>query len=400
MARNITIERLDKTPIERQQIEIVERKGIGHPDSLIDGIMENISCELSKYYLHEFGRILHHNVDKGQIVGGEAFPEFGGGRLTRPIYILLTGRATSEVDGRVKVPVGNIALKAAKEYLKKSVRFLDLDFDTVIDTRIARGSIDLLDVFSRGKVPLANDTSFGIGFAPYSETEKISLETERMLNAADYKKKYPAVGEDIKVMALRDGDTIKLTVAIAFVSKFIEHIDDYKKLKESVTQDIISNAKRFTKRNVEVYINTADNYEKACVYITVTGLSCECGDDGSVGRGNRVNGLITPGRPMSLEAAAGKNPVNHVGKMYNVLANEMAHDIVKLYPEIQECHVRLLSQIGKPIDQPKSASIQIVLDDNGKLAAMKEKVNYVVDGWLEDITGITAMIVEGKANVF
>ena len=62
--------------------------------------------------------------------------------------------------------------------------------------------------------------------------------------------------------------------------------------------------------------------DESGIYLTVTGLSAEQGDDGEVGRGNRVNGLITPSRAMSLEAAAGKNAVAHVGKLYNLWRTE------------------------------------------------------------------------------
>ena len=98
-------------------------------------------------------------------------------------------------------------------------------------------------------------------------------------------------------------------------------------------------------------------------YLTVTGTSAEMGDDGSVGRGNRANGLITPNRPMSMEATSGKNPLNHVGKIYNLLSNRMAEDIVKEVEGVQQVHIMILSQIGKPIDHPKAASAQIILKD-------------------------------------
>ena len=93
--KNITIMKSNKTPLYKQEIEYVERKGRGHPDSLIDGIVENASIELSKWYLDNFGIVLHHNVDKGLIVGGESKVEFGKGIITRPIEVIIAGRATS-----------------------------------------------------------------------------------------------------------------------------------------------------------------------------------------------------------------------------------------------------------------------------------------------------------------
>ena len=48
MARNIVIEHLSTKHIEKQDIEIVERKGIGHPDSIADGLAESVSRSLCK----------------------------------------------------------------------------------------------------------------------------------------------------------------------------------------------------------------------------------------------------------------------------------------------------------------------------------------------------------------
>jgi S-adenosylmethionine synthetase len=148
---------------------------------------------------------------------------------------------------------------------------------------------------------------------------------------------------------------------------------------------------------IDVFVNTADDIERKSVYITLTGTSAEMGDDGSVGRGNRVNGLITPFRGMSLEAAAGKNPVNHVGKIYSVLATHIAEQVVEEYEDIEDVNVTLLSQIGKPIDQPKVASASIISKDYD---TVKDKVKYIIDKNLEEITETTNRIVFGQVRVF
>jgi len=398
--RNIVIEKQHALPMEKRPIEFVERKGLGHPDTLIEGIVERVSRELCKQYIDEFGKIMHHNVDKWQICGGATDVEYGGGVFLKPIYILLSGRATSEVDGK-KIPATEIAINAAKSYLKENTRYLDVEKDVLFDSKISQGSRDLIDLFLRAPpIPLANDTSFGVGFAPYSETERLVLETERLLNSREYKASNPEVGEDIKVMAVREGDKIRLTIACAFVSRHLSDLADYIEKKKRLESNVLAHARKITKREVEVFVNTADDYKRGSVYFTLTGLSCEMGDDGSVGRGNRVSGLITPGRPMSLEAAAGKNPVNHVGKIYNVLAHRMARDIVELYPEIEECSVTLLSQIGKPIDQPKAASVSLLMKEGERIEKIRSKVHGVVDGWLEDAATVTEMILSGEATLF
>ncbi|MBU0532239.1 methionine adenosyltransferase [Candidatus Micrarchaeota archaeon] len=399
MERNIVIEKGRYVPVKDREVELVERKGIGHPDSLIDGIMEEISKELSKAYLEEFGKILHHNVDKGQICGGGTRVEFGGGSFTKPIYILLTGRATEEAEGKT-IPVQHIAQSTAHNYLKKAVPPLDVCCDVEIESRISAGSADLVELFLRGpKIPYANDTSFGTGFAPFTDLEKIVLAAETHLNSPEYKAVHPEVGTDIKVMGLREGNKIRLTIACAFVSRHIQSMDQYVECRERVRQDAIATAKKITDMEVDVFVNTGDSVENNSVYITLTGTSAEMGDDGSVGRGNRVNGLITPFRSMTLEAAAGKNPVNHVGKIYSVLATEMASSISKEHPELEDITITLLSQIGKPIDQPKVASVNLICGESD-FERLRTTIRRDVDSRLENITEITNQIVHSKVPLF
>ena len=87
MAKNIIVEKIAYTPIEKQMVELVERKGIGHPDSIADGLSESVSRALCKMYLERYDRVLHHNTDETQIVGGQSAPRFGGGDVLEPVYI-------------------------------------------------------------------------------------------------------------------------------------------------------------------------------------------------------------------------------------------------------------------------------------------------------------------------
>ena len=401
--RNIIVKELIQKPIEEQEVEIVERKGIGHPDSISDGIAESVSRALCLAYMEKFnGKIMHHNTDEVQITAGESDPHFGGGQIIKPIDILLTGRGVSEIDGN-KIGIDRIAITAAKEYLKENIINLDVESSAVVECKIGSGSGDLVDVFKRDGMPSSNDTSFGVGFAPFSETEKIVMATEELLNSKKFKKRYPQVGEDIKVMGLRENSKIILTTAVAMVSKFVDGRTTYLNVKDEI-QDIITDlALKKTDREVETFINTGDNNssdtEKG-YYLTVTGTSAEMGDDGSVGRGNRANGLITPNRPMSMEATSGKNPINHVGKIYNLLSNKMAQDISKEIEEVKQVHIMLLSQIGKPIDHPKAASAQIIVEDGSNIESVNKDVEGIMNNWLEDIGKITEMMVECKIRTF
>jgi S-adenosylmethionine synthetase len=398
--RNIQIEALNQIPLEQQRIELVERKCLGHPDSLADGIAESISQALCKTYLEEFGVVLHHNTDQGEVVAGESSPKFGGGRMIRPIFILIDGRATKQFNG-VTIPTDAVAVEATNSYIHKILPDLNINRDLMIDCRLGTGSTDLRDVFRpcNGRIPRANDTSFGVGHAPFSEVETI------IRNSADFidtklRKKYPAIGQDIKIMGLRDRNTITLTIACAIVDRYCADIREYQEYMELLKEQISAVAKKKTERKVIVHVNTADDIRKKSVFLTVTGTSAEMGDDGSVGRGNRCNGLITPNRPMSMEATSGKNPINHIGKMYNLLSTQIAQDCVRKVDGIEEMYVRLLSQIGKPIDKPLVASIQVLPASGVKLKDINNDIYCIVDDQLANVTSITEKAIAGKLRTF
>ncbi len=398
MARNIQVEPLRTMHIEDQTVELVERKGLGHPDSMADGISESVSQALCRMYLDEYNRILHHNTDETQIVGGGSEPKFGGGRVTSPIYILLVGRATTEVNGE-KLPFRQTAIDAGKKYVGSIAAHLDVDKDVEFDCKIGQGSIDLRGVFDQKSV-LSNDTSFGVGFAPFSDTERLVLESEKFLTLK-LKRKLPALGEDVKVMGFRSGDKIRLTVAAALVDSEVDDADEYANVCAQIRDKLMDQATKLTRREVIIDVNTADDPELGRFYLTCTGLSMEAGDDGSVGRGNRANGLITPCRPMSLEASAGKNPINHVGKIYNIVGNQIANDIIReTGGNVKEVHVRILSQIGKPVDEPQVASLQILPADGVKLAQVKGKAEAVAQHWFDEIPSIPQKLLTGKITVF
>jgi S-adenosylmethionine synthetase len=398
LPRNITVEELVHTPIEEQGTEIVERKGVGHPDSMMDGIAEAVSRALCQMYIDRFGRILHHNTDQGEIVGGQSAPKFGGGIVLEPANVILVGRATTTVNNE-RLPYRSVAVEAARDHIRKTCTHLDVLSDVMIDCKIGQGSVDLRGLYDTQK-QLANDTSFGVGFAPFSQTENLVLKTEELINGP-LKKDLKEVGQDIKVMGVRKGDVIRLTIAAAMVDRYIPDKDHYRNVIEELREHVLKNAEKYTKRQVKVDINTGDNYDAGIYYLTVTGLSWENGDDGSVGRGNRVSGLITPYRPMSMEAAAGKNPVTHVGKLYNLLSFDIADRIVKENEgRVQEVWVRIVSQIGKPIDEPQAATAQIIPEKGTTLASIKKDAEGVIDEELSKIYKLTDRIVAGKARTF
>jgi len=389
--RNIYVEFPDEKPLSKQDVELVERKGIGHPDSICDGLAEAVSRALSNEYLRRYGCIMHHNTDQVELVGGRSNPRWGAGEIISPAYVILSGRATTELGGEL-VPVGEIAVKAAREYLRKTFPYMDVDNTVTVDQRIGMGSSDLRSVFGRKGIPKANDTSFGVSFAPFTLTEQLTYEVEMYMNGK-MKKKVKASGQDIKVMGERNKDKIILTICNAMISRHIKNIKDYANIIEEETDLVKDFVASITDKPVNVEINTGDDLDNESVFLTVSGTSAEQGDDGSVGRGNRANGLITPYRPMSMEATAGKNPVNHVGKLYNLLSKEIANEIAKEGAE--QVYVRLLSQIGHPIDQPLCADVQVIGPEK-----LRNKAMQVTDYWLEHVEDMTKSCVSGKAMTF
>jgi len=400
MDRNIQVSRLDRQAVEDQEVEIVERKGIGHPDSICDGIAESVSRALSQLYLDRVGKVLHYNTDETQLVAGRAAPAYGGGEVVEPIYVLIVGRATKEYEGE-QLPVDSTALAAARDYLAEAIPELEYGTDVVVDVKLGEGSGDLQDVFGEEtqQVPMANDTSFGVGHAPLTETETIVREAERALNGR-YHDEHPELGPDVKIMGKREGDRIDITVAAAMVDRYVDGLDEYDAAVDDVREFVTGLAEDHTDREVHVDVNTADDYDEGSVYLTVTGTSAEQGDDGSVGRGNRANGLITPNRPMSMEATSGKNPVNHIGKIYNLLSTRIAESVTDEVDGIRDLQVRLLSQIGRPIDEPHVADAQLVTEEGVALGDIEAEVLEIVDRELADVTDVTRSVIDGDVSTF
>jgi len=234
--KNINVQESRYQDVDSLEVELVERKGTGHPDFVADSASEEASRELSLYYLKKFGTILHHNLDKTLLVGGQASPRFGGGEVIHPIYIVVSGRATTEVktqDGSESVPIGRIVIESVRNWLKENFRYLNPDRHVIIDYKIGKGSTDLVGIFNNRKsAPLSNDTSFGVGFAPFSTLENLVFETERTLNGKEFKSKVPEVGEDVKVMGLRKGKEIDVTIAMAVISSLVGDPNHYMAVKE------------------------------------------------------------------------------------------------------------------------------------------------------------------------
>jgi len=400
--RNILVDCLKQTPLEQQKLEIVERKGLGHPDCICDAIMDRVSVRLSQEYMKKIGAIMHHNIDKSLLAAGEAETRFGGGEVKKPMLLVIGDRATFEAGG-VKIPVEEIAIRTAKEWFKENLRFVDPEEHVRYQVELKPGHPELTDIFKRkGKVLGANDTSAAVGYAPVTRTEQIVLKTEKYVNSPEFKKKFPESGEDVKVMAFRKNNELRLTISMALVDRFVNSEADYFKKKAVLLEEINRFVKESTDfERVAVDLNTLDVKGRGIggVYLTVLGTSAEAGDSGQVGRGNRTNGVIPLNRPFCSEAAAGKNPVSHVGKIYNTLTHKIASEVYHKVSGLEEVYIWLLSQIGKPIDEPAVAAAQVVMKANNSFESVKRQIEEVVNHELENIDKFTEELAKGKIPI-
>ncbi len=398
----IVVESLSGRTVTEQRVEVVERKGIGHPDTICDSIMESISVALSQAYLREFGAVLHHNIDKGLLAAGQVEKDFGGGRVLRPMELTIGDRATFAAAGRT-VPVADIAVECARGWLKHHLRHVDPVRHLDIRVMLAPGSAELTDIFARpGAVRAANDTSAAIGYWPPSPTERAVLDLEHHLNSSGFKACFPETGEDVKVMGLRQGDALELTVAMPLLAAHIGSEAAYFARKEAVgaaMEDFARGVEGFSRVTIRHNALDMPGRGQGGVYLSLLGTSAEDADSGQVGRGNRVNGIIALNRPLGAEAVAGKNPVSHVGKIYNVLAHELAREIQENVAGIREAYVLLLSQIGAPVDRPRMAAAQLLLQDGVELEEVRARVEQRIGQALARMGAFCTELSAGKYPV-
>jgi len=378
----------------------VERKGLGHPDTVCDLVMEKISQALSKAYMERFGRVLHHNCDKGLLVAGQVERRYGGGRVLEPMRLIIGDRATVTTG----VGVREIAIETAKAWFRERLPEVDPDRHLTYQVELKQGSEQLAGIFLDQKAILrSNDTSAATGYAPLSETERLVLETESFLNGPEFKAQYPETGRDVKVMGVRNGRSLSLTVAMPFLDRYVDSEATYFRRKREVHEVLVSHLGPRLKalEGVTVDMNALDRQGIGLsgMYLSVLGTSAEDADSGEVGRGNQVNGIIALNRPRGSEAAAGKNPVSHVGKIYNVLSHLLADKLYREVRGLQEVVVWLCSRIGDPVDQPQMTSVQVKLQSEAKLVDVVEPIRQLVTRELSQMTFFCRELAMGKYPV-
>lgn len=398
----IQVLKSSRDPIAAGPIEVVERKGIGHPDTICDAAMERVALALTRTYRATCGRVLHFNVDKGLLVAGQVDCRPGGGRVIEPMRLVIGDRATFEWR-RKRLPIEDIAVQAVHEWFKGHLRHVNPLEHVRCQVELRPGSAELQTVIERDGQPAANDTSAAVGYAPLSPIERLVLGLERFLNGEAFKKAFPETGEDVKVLAIRAGADVHVTVAMPLLASAIRSEAEYFARKAAV----LGAMRGFVRQeaspalSVQVGLNTLDRHGAgvAGMYLSLLGTSAEAGDSGEVGRGNRVCGVISLGRPASAEAAAGKNPVAHVGKIYTVLAQVLAERIYREVRGLREVTVWLTSEIGRPISSPRSAAVELSLNRGVPLASVEPQVRRRVRRALADLGPFCEALGRGQYEV-
>lgn len=368
-------------------VEFVERKGTGHPDTICDHLAEDLARTLASNYLEYTGQVQHFNVDKAVLAAGAVDIGFGGGAHLKPSRLVLVGKADSTGEWQPDPEA------LAETYRNKLLEILpDADPKAfTVEVWLNQSSVDLKNVVTNSaETPLANDTSFAAVSLPRSPLEEMVLRLEKHLNHEDYRSRVP-VGRDIKVMGSRIHEETTVTIAIPVLAGAVANraeydavIDDVKRTASAIAADTYGGS-------VRVAVNQADSADSP--YLTLSGTSAEAGDDGQVGRGNRFGGLITPYRPMSLEAAAGKNPAAHVGKTYHAVAADISSRLIAETP-VTEATIRLLSSIGHPVTEPQATHVEVVGDhDEADVAA-------IVKECLEDWRGVLDRLIAGDYEIY
>lgn len=383
--------------------EVVERKGRGHPDTICDLLAERISHDLAQYYQKECGRVLHYNVDKALLVGGVVEPHFGGGKIVEPVKFYLGGQAIASANG-MRFDLDGVVEGSIASWLSSNLRFLRLGENLVWKNEVKPGSAILNGVEERA---VSNDTSVGVGHWPPSNLEAMTLAVEEYMNAPVFKARYPETGEDIKVMAIRQGKSVDITIACAMVDRFIAGVDDYMEKKNAIQNDVSAFLKeKYHHYHVSLSLNALDDPARGedGLYLTVTGLSCEGGDSGQVGRGNRVNGLISFMRLQTMEAWAGKNSRTHVGRIYSFAAQALARKLAEEIPGISDATVMLAGKIGAPVNRPPHvfADLKMWGHNHTMFRDQAEKIlkNAIEDGAIFQPEALDIVGLEEEKQVF
>lgn len=370
--------------------EVVERKGLGHPDTLVDGIAEFSEIQYAKHCLERFGAIPHHNLDKAMLLGGLCLQQFGGNDFQSPLRMMFMGRASKSFGGE-EIPLADIQDGAARTYLQRVMPHLDTSDPRVYGAESLtsdhstrpfwfspRSAEDLPEYTT--DMPRANDTATMISYWPLTDTERLTIDLEGYFYSDDEHgmpvPRFDFVGQDIKVMSVRNGNTITSTLAIPQVTTHTADAKEYfdrEKYLEDVLHEYAQN-KIGDIAIVQVVVNTQTKGPNPRPYL-VTGGSCtDFGEEGAVGRGNKTHGIISSFRPNTMEAPHGKNPTYFVGKLLGYQADLIAKTVYETLGA--KCQVVLQANLGDELFDPSKIIVSTDRDVD------RRDVEAVVSGCL------------------
>lgn len=384
------------SPVDARPFEFVERKGRGHPDTLVDAIADEISRRYSRYCLEKFGAICNHWIDKCILIGGESRFEFGQSAMLQPIRLIVIGKATTAV-GRSVVPLEEIAREGAIAVIEQVVASFDKDHDLKVEVRTndyqgagrpAAWYKPSVVQRSPSREDLANDAVICAGFAPFSATEEVTFRLAEMFFDDRMRRLRPYIGSDIKVLSQRIGEQLDITACVPFVARETSSRAFYDERLEEIREDMILAAgeilsSRGRSCHVRVHLNTRD--DEQTVYMSHYGSCLDTGDVGAVGRGNRGSGLITPARPMSIEAPSGKNPKYHSGKILDIAAFNLAREIAAATGRTAE--VIISTQTGLPLANPFAVVVHLEGEVGDDLEGRVKEIGRSALSSIQEITG-------------
>lgn len=378
---------------DKADYEVVERKFRGHPDSLADMVAQRFS----QLYIQETWRLFPELKNK-------AFPNFSADKVTlsgattkydakkvevlKPVNALLIGKITKNV-GKVSINVDLIFKKAINDILFKALGHRD--FAPFIKRDIYAATLAGTDHNSAFYDPqstkdlikiirsetFANDTVYVVAYAPLSLTEKLSISIENITDSPEFKKLFPEIGSDIKVMIRRRKRTFDITMCLPVFPEKVDKIFLYDSIVKNATEylkgQIIQLLEDKTKSyiKVELRTNTKDKLNKK--YFAVWGTALSKGDIGAVGRGNRQQGFISGIRPSTNEPVSGKNPNHFAGIVYQLIAEDIADTI---FTELGLANVvYIAANNGDPLNNPNSIDILLKNNKSNETVAIKHIVN-------------------------
>ncbi len=367
-----------------EEVEVIERKGFGHPDSIADAISAQVQMWIAAESRSSDG-IPYAYVDKTLVICGVAEPHWGGGSILIPCRAIVPIVVSEKTDlsGCDAVVRGVI---------QERVPLYPVS-DIPVDIVRRPPSAHSLRTFSSEPCG-SEDSCVSVAYAPQSPLESAVRELEGDLTSL--RQSHPAIGTDAKWLVFGTKRSVRIVAAVALIGQRLSSVRQYRHLKDCIRQRI-AEAIQPLAENVEVAVNPDDRYRISSVYLTVTGSSVEGGDCGVTGRGNRWNGLICAMRPISIEAACGKPSVNHPS-VFGSRAAEIIAEALARQSGIRRAEVAVISRVGDDVRQPTGVMARLVADRAVSGSKLKGVVGRTLRELADGYPDVTSVNCHRQAN--